>query len=343
MLRVFVTFLVAIVVAQSQCESQPKTADPVPPKLPTLKLPYPTLPISHELPKLTQDSHILVVGGRGIAGAIARVFVSLGATVSVTTRNVHTYSRADNGLPEHVNVFNLEYGGHRDSGPRAFVEHYRARMLRNPDYIVDCGLTVYSGNSVDFDDDTMAKMTAIYQWGSVALESAFLKHNNPNQPVVHSTCLSVAGINAPPYFEEFYNNGKQFKFQHIFGSNAAQLYPNWRYVGVACSVTNTSFYINSINPSADAGDKAQVTFQEKLAIGALTSPNSADTVALAHAQAMLLPEVLDYETIFLSEPPSGTLLSELLFYSRTYLSGKAYTEAFKSIALNAFGVNITDH
>jgi hypothetical protein len=313
--------------------------------LQALPLPYSSLPnASLTLPTLTAATQILIVGGRGISASIARIFVNLGATVSVTTTSLAGYSLAANGLPTSVNVFELEYGtDDEERNYRHLVRVYRERMgARNPDYIVDCGLTVYSGNTVDFDATMRRRAMRMYIEDPIGLEEAFLAHNDPNQRVIHSSCLSTAGFNPAPLFQEFYDTGKQFKFSHILGSNAAQLHPNWLRVGVACSFTNTTWYLTAQNPSVAKGDKLQIAFQAIIA-GATSQGNSPDTVALAHAQALLLRQELNDETLFLSEPPAGTAFSQAFNWARTYLTGKQYVTFFQQFALAALHLNLTDH
>jgi hypothetical protein len=339
MQALFITFF-CLQALSSECPLSP-TIDKT-----QLALPYPSLPdATLTLPTLNDSTHVLVVGGRGISAAIANLFCKLGARVSITTRNIATYW--PQGIPScntiTTNIFELEYGAVGESSPRSFVRRYIDVMGRNPDYIIDCGIPIYAGNSVDFTDEEMAYMSAAYIWGSIALEAAFLRYNDPIQKVVHSTCLSTAGLSAPPYFQEFYNTGKQMKIQHILGQNAAQLHPNWRYVGVACTNTNTTWYETAQNPSAVRGDKAQVAFNAALKYATLAIGTPPETVALAHAQAMLLPMELNNETIFTVSPLSGDAGTMAFYALKTFLSGKEYVEAYQKMVLEAFHINITDH
>lgn len=70
-------------------------------------LPYPVLPQENlSLPKLTKETLVLVIGGRGIAKAVALQFYALGAIVSVTSRDPQKYDRS--GLPDDIRVFRLD-------------------------------------------------------------------------------------------------------------------------------------------------------------------------------------------------------------------------------------------
>jgi len=307
-------------------------------------LKYPILPlVGVTVPTVNSSTQVLIIGGRGIALATAKTFYALGATVSVTTRCKETYDMTQLAGTS-IRVFEYEHGrtaGHVGTY-KDFVRKYRHYHHKNPDIIYDCGMTVYAGYVIDYDEEHLNYAMGMYLTGPLLLEKEFLKFNDPNQQVTLVHSLSTAAFTAPPFFQTFYNMRHWYKWNHIVGSNAAKVHPNWLHIGVACTDTNTTWFNNLYNPSALIGDEANIVFDEKLAAATGAKSIPPETVALAVAQAVFLRKELDDETIFQVPDLTGVTTTALLNAVRQE-SGKNFTQLYIEIALIGFGINMTVH
>lgn len=305
---------------------------------PAQLIPYPVLPLPNiTLPSLA-GKYFVVVGCRGIALQVVLQAHALGATVICTTRDKTTFDYTT--VPSDVDVRELEYG--KDKSVQRFVTKYMNKYGRIPDYVDDCGLTVYNGDQIAFTEDELIYQAQMYIIGSLLLEQGFMSFNNLSIPVVWNYALSTAGKGVPPVFQEFYNVGKVFKIKHIEGNNANKKYPNVRMTGVACVFANTTISATSYNPSALMGDLAQIEFQYlTIALaGIIGVPPS--VVALAHLQAMLVPGLLGNEPIF-QVPSLGGTSSDSLFYMDVWYPALQYQSNFTVYVQDVFGINITQH
>jgi len=270
-------------------------------------------------------------------------FFSLGATVSITTRDKETYDRT---LIEGTTIRVFEYEHGRNTGHvgtyRDLVKKYRHYHSRNPDVIYDCGLTVYAGYAIDYDEEHLNYAMGMYLTGPLLLEKEFLKFNDLSQPVTMVHQMSTAGFTAPPFFQTFYNLRHWYKWNHIIGSNAARVHPNWLHIGVACTDTNTTWFTDLYNPSAILGDESNIVFDQKLAAATPIKGIPPERVALAVAQAVYLRHELDDETLFQVPDLTGVITTALLNAVRQE-SGKNFTALYIEIAKIGFGINMSVH
>jgi hypothetical protein len=116
---------------------------------------YPALPNSDlTLPQLNRSVHVLITGGKSqsIANAAAIIFYQLGATVTITTRNLKTfnYSAIANTT---IKVMCLRLGNHSckcNCRAYRFANLYRQTYGKNPDIYVHSALTIYNGDPLDY-------------------------------------------------------------------------------------------------------------------------------------------------------------------------------------------------
>lgn len=306
---------------------------------------YPVLPNSSlTLPTLNRSVNVLITGGKqqSIALATALIFDSLGATVTITTRNPSTYNYALIA-GTNINVIGLDLGGRSDPTKRAkrVAKNYRQTYGKNPDIYVHSALTIANGDPYDYESDDLEYFYRQYVVDPMEIEREFLSHNDPTQQVKVVYVTTYAGIVYPPYYQTLYNERARFLLDRLEASNAAIRFPNWEYLATLCVFTNTTAMINSVNPSAEAGDYAQQQFQTIFTGLLATLGLPASYVGNAVAQAALLRSQLNYETIFdASGPYSASIPS---FVALRGLSGKNFTLAYRGVSLAGYGINITKH
>jgi len=305
---------------------------------PTLAIPWPISPAANAtLPSLVGKIG-LITGCRGIALQVTLQSVALGATVVCTTRDTDTFDYTT--VPSSVNVWALDWCDKK--GVSKLRTKWTKHFGRNPDFVDDNALQVYNGDQIAFTDDELDCQADMYINGGIRLEREFMVFNNLSVPMAWNTALSTAAKGHPPMFQEWYNAGKEFKTDHILGRNIDQKYPNIRFTGVGCVFVNTTISATSYNPSANAGDIAQIEFQAVTQYFAGLIGVSPSIVATAHLQALFLPALFGGQTI-LQVPLTGGDGSDAFFYMATYLSPTEYKSNFSLYTLLNFGINVTLH
>lgn len=318
-------------------------------------LPYPVLPLSGDdaaLPQLTKDTLVLVVGGRGIAAAVARQFHRLGARVAVTTRDRETYDRSL--IPEGVGVFELDYTQHEDeeASPKHFVRRYVEYYGRVWDIRHDGAMTVYAGDLLDYTENEIDTCLHMLITGPAMLERTFFEQadkerlaGGPQRKYITCFGMSTAAFTEPPFFQPLYNVRHNYVWRLIVGRNASLKRPEMLYLGVACTFTDTEWLSQAINPSATAGDKAQIAYMEVTGKMTPLLGVAPEVIGEAVAQAVLLREKLQQETIFVV-PDKGGAASQAgtaRLAQMANLSGKHFTEAYTDYVVNVFKIPLQEH
>lgn len=309
---------------------------------------YPALPNGNLiLPALNKSVHVLLTGGKlqSISHATALIFWSLGATVTITTRNLKTFNYSAIAGTD-INVMCLRLGSSScqtcHCRPYQMAELYRKKYGKNPDYYVHGALTIYNGDPLDYTTKELDSIFREYYSGPLEIERVFLQNNNPNQKVTVLYLTTFAGIVLPPWYQTLYNERARFLLDRLEAQNAALRFANWEWLATLCFFTNTTAMINSKNPSATrAGLYSQQQFQTIFTANLYNLGYPPEFVGLAAVQAMLLRAQLGFETIF---DASGVYSASVpaFIQLRATATGLQFTFAYRAISLNNFGINITD-
>lgn len=306
---------------------------------PPLAIPAPELPSGKPLPTSLVGVKVLIVGGsKGIGNATAWEFHNRGASVTITTRHVNNAS----SVP--FQIMELEYG-RGNNNVEKLAKKYIKKEGRIPDILVDCGLTSYIGNLVDFSRDDMEYAMRMFAIDPILLVKEFLKSNDVARPFNVSFALSTASYGAATHFIALYAAGKQIKKDWIRDFalyEGPKYYPNVRLVGVACSNVNTTLIDSSYNPSALNGDPLHVQFQQILKTSALLQGTNPVTVAKAHLEVTTTMTYANSTLFLVSTSPTGRFFTEVLQAIYVQTNTTQFIKDSKDAYL-LYGLNITSY
>lgn len=303
--------------------------------------PFTVVPVAGlTLPSLT-GKLCFVDACRGIALQIALQMDTLGCAVTCTTRDLATYNRTQLA-GSHVTLWALDYNTEPPflGSPELVGAAYLLLHGRRPDLFVRDAERTYNGIWQSYNRTFAARAFREGFTGPYALQSVFLRNDATALPMQLGSVSSFAAWATPPFLQTPYNMMEAERLQNTRALAASQFYANTRCVVTMCVFTETQNMVQSVNPTAEAGDYAAQQFQVLFTefIAELGIPPS--VVAQGILQAMLLPGALNNDTIFDASGGLADAFGTVSLYALFSLPGYIFNEAYYEAILLGFGLDM---